>query len=176
MVFCFYLVCYLYVHMRHRGVGKVRILSTPNRNKNLCHWNALSWDHAGVHLTYLILHVWIFASDFKFLTYLISNILDLFPLWSFTSLISHVRSLTFPMWCMISHFWFLTSYMSDFTNQIINLTFHLSDLAYLISPMSDLTPALSLDCLIPCDLSCLIWSRMSDNLYCIFLSLLSHKI
>ncbi len=137
-------------------------------------WCASHMSDLTTDLTYLILHVWIFASDFKFLTYLISNILDLFPLWSFTSLISHVRSLTFPMWCMISHFWFLTSYMSDFTNQIINLTFHLSDLAYLISPMSDLTPALSLDCLIPRDLSCLIWSCMSDN--CIFLSLLSHKL
>ncbi len=31
-----------------RGVGNVRIISTPNRNRKWCHWNALSWDQAGV--------------------------------------------------------------------------------------------------------------------------------
>ncbi len=25
------------VHLRHRGVGKVRIISTPDRNRNVCH-------------------------------------------------------------------------------------------------------------------------------------------
>ncbi len=32
--------------VRFRGVGKVCIISTPNRNRKLCHWNALSWDQA----------------------------------------------------------------------------------------------------------------------------------
>ncbi len=58
MVFCFYLVCYLYAKLtlaciwdtmiRYRGVGKVRIISTPNRNIYLCHWNTLSRDNAAV--------------------------------------------------------------------------------------------------------------------------------
>ncbi len=58
MVFCFYLVGYLYTKLtlacvwdtmiRYRGVGKVRIISTPNRNRYLCYWNTLSRDHAAV--------------------------------------------------------------------------------------------------------------------------------
>ncbi len=42
------LACIWDTMIRYRGVGKVRIISTPNRNRNSCHWNTLSWDHAGV--------------------------------------------------------------------------------------------------------------------------------